>query len=787
MEDHELRHKLAELLVEALEVGSGKHERDVVDDLFAAFDVDFRLLEASVPRWRPMRKAELRDRATERLAGAAPSAAELLNTIARIGGRFVAMLEEVYELLSKHAATTTGSSETFRLERGDVDEAQLTISPAFLEQVRQLRVALLAVPVGAIDSEALGTLSRWDNGELYGTWPFSREEEGIRLLDAILHLNWIGPRILTLAAIDDEWALVGSALRGAHDAAEALVAVGESLVRSHMQHLAMLGDLEAGAAALTAYSDQMPRWQADTALAEVTHFRATGTLGQTAVEGYVQGIDEMSTVGLDRDLSPVVVPTEVFTPGSGVGSLAGFIAMWRLHLWATRERSALEGRLRDDPSAVERWLREITAACEECQAWLQRDVLRVSSSVDVAKQVELVEEFINLPLWRQRNLLYEIWVLVTTIDACEAADWRVALTGLHAADDVWVLSVGATKTPTATLRWRQDESVRLDVWREPARQTATGLLTPDVTVSTPVPHVRDLLVVEAKDRFGMSVGKRSAEHETTSSRRSALSVGERYAQGLHPIVTWVCNHCDFRGVASPETNLGDAWTRIHLADEFRPGQVPDAFARSVRTALRVPGERSAARADAPVARGLVLVIDVTASTARWLDAALAMVGRGGRPDGFASYRSILFSDHGGGEPFLVRKRGPFPTLADLIDDVRRQPRGSGGDFPEALEDAMQRCRELVADIGPQTIVLLSDAPPHSAAECPYDVDFDAEVQGLLDLGCELQIANDWGPTDPAWSDFGASEGVSIAPLAQLIATWDPAAGSAFRRSESRPD
>jgi hypothetical protein len=170
--------------------------------------------------------------------------------------------------------------------------------------------------------------------------------------------------------------------------------------------------------------------------------------------------------------------------------------------------------------------------------------------------------------------------------ACEQAEWTVELDGLSREHGEWVLSVGRSQSPVATLRHADDPAMTLNAWREPARKIGDAELTPDVTVSTPSPYGRDLLVVEAKDRVKMPSGLGS--HPDKTGARSALGVAERYARGLQPRAVWVRNHCDFRQPASAEVNHGNAWTQVHVADKFRPDQVPGAFNESVRAALAPP-------------------------------------------------------------------------------------------------------------------------------------------------------------------------------------------------------
>lgn len=781
MTDDDLRLRLATVFLEALEIGSGKQEWDVVDDVFSAFDLNWSETEAGFAHLSTRRAESLREYAARRLAHAVPTAPDLLNVVVRCGGRFVSMLDETYARLARHSATTSGSSETFRLERNGVDETQLTISPAFLEQVHQIMERIQRSPLGAIDEFALASFTLWDNGESYGRWPVTSDKDEDRLINAALNLSWIGPIIRQREATDPSWGAAASHWVEAHEAAETLASAAEALVRSHAAHLDALVDVDAGSAAGKVFADDELAWRKDVRVAEIERFRAERSFGSTAVPRFVHDIQEQSGVGLRDDLKPVVVPVDGYWPQTGVGGLAAFVAMWRLGLWAEREQEmpANRDRLRD-PTITAEWLSWVASACTEATAWLENAVLDVTSTVDVIEQIDAMEEFLNLPLWRQRNLLYEVWVLCATLDACESAGWTVKLTGLTPVDGAWTLSVGATEKPIARMCLRADKRVLLDVWREPSRRTTAGVLTPDVTISTLGPYPRDLLVVEAKDRTKMAVGKGAPAGSTLdqaeSSQRTALGVAQKYAAGLHPNATWICNHCDFRQGVEPTINHGDAWTRTHLADQFRPGEVPKAFTDSVRTALRPAQSGGPEATEQPIpTSGFVLAVDVTRSMQPRMEAAFAKLSAAEGAQ-FAKYRAVLFSDHGNGEPFLVRKLGPFPNLAALIDSVRAQPNGAGGDYEEALEDAMQRCRELVDDIGPQTILVLTDAPPHDTQGCPYKIDFTAEVQALLDLGCQLQVANDWlDPKDRTWNDFAGMAGFKLAPLETLVTSgWGAA-------------
>jgi len=774
MTDEELRQNLAGLIVEALEVGTGKHERDVIHEIFDAFNIDFNDLDARIPQKLPGRTRLLRQRAANRLADAAPTAAALLNEVVRCGGRFIAMLDEVYVRLSQHTATTAGTSETFRLERGGVNEQQLTISPAFIEQVRRLERSVRAIEIGELDEEAIDSFLGWDN-RFYGGWPPDADyEHKAPLADSLLSLNWVTSAVRDRASGDARWAQTGRVVDAARASAERLVDAAKRLVRTRMAHLDMLSDLDTQTASGLLSSTEPERWRRDRAMSELERFRTDRVLTLIVSSRTLPDVGDMGAVGLRSDLEPVLLPADEHGAGTSLSTLAGFIAMWSLGLWPELTRGRIDDLLGLGPAALASWLDQVRIWCDQAAAWLTNDVFAATGSVDVMTLLEVVKEFLNLPLWRQRHLLYEVWVLCATLDACEQASWGVELNGLTHANATWTLSVGPSRNPVATLRYRPNPTISLDVWREPSRTTSSGVLTPDLTVATPSPYVRDLFVVEAKDRQKMSVGHgqdRQGPPAATSAPRTALGVARRYATGLRPRVTWVCNHSDFRQGIDASINHGDFWTRVYVAGQFRPGHVPAAFTDSVQVALiPPPGSQSADETTSHGKRGLVLVVDVTSSMHRVLNDALAMLAAASASAPYHQFRAVIYSDHGANEPFLVRKVGPFGDLPSLLNSVRAFPRGSGGDNDEALEDAMQRCRELTDDIGPQHLLVLTDAPPHPVGECPYRIDFEAEVRTLLDSGCHVQVANDWLTRhDETWAVFNDLPGFQFAPLKRLIA------------------
>lgn len=745
----DLRVRLARLIVDALEVGTGKRERDVIDELFEAFGLDFAALDQKVSPRTADRARVLRARAAGELARAAPGAAALLQEVLRRGSRFVAMLDEVYARLARHGVTTLVAADVFRVGREEV-RIDLTISEAFLERVRELRQAVQRVVIGAMDESAVGDFVGMDNGECYGRWPLNDYDTGFRLADAVHHLGWISERVA--AETSSDFARVRTALAVTNRAADRMCSTAEGLVYSHVLHLEWLERMRAEGQDL---SDDVLRRRLfssgqdrDDVLADVQSYRRERLLGVAQYTGRMSGLgDEVTLLGVDGDLRYRSFRSDAWRSGSGMAVLATFLGMRRVGAYSSPRRAALESKLFESPERLTEWLETVSRGCEEATLWLSEDVVTGSGTLTISGEIEKILEFLNLPLWHARDLLYEIWVLCATLAACEESGWDVELSELEGV--VWKLTKGATRQPVASLSHRDVPGLSLDVWREPLRLGEQGgELTPDVTISTPAPIGRDLVVVEAKDRMKMSLGSTQSGAEPGGAKGTAVAVARRYAAGLRPSITWVCNHCDYRQPVDPNENHGDPWSRIHIAGSFRPGEVPEGFTTSIGLAISPPAssgvmETGVTEAGVTEARaGLLLVIDWTSSFREGRAAALQRLAECTFAGGVA-VRAVLFADHGDDEPFLVRKLGPSQSVEEILQLMTTVPPGHGGDVPEALEDALSRCREIVADIGPQDVLVLTDAPPHTLDECAYGIDYRQEIQALLEGQCRLLVADDW--------------------------------------------
>ena len=627
MGDEADRHRLALVVVEALEIGTHKREWDIADDLFAAFALDLGGLEhaAAIPATDPKRDAKLRRLLADQLSAAAPSTAALLNELLRYASHFLAMVEEIYARLTRHAATTTGTgTETFTLRRGEVEPNGLELSEAFLSKVRHLERQALVMALSRIDVRGLDDLVLADNGELYGSWPLTNWSEGFPLADAVLHLPWVG--MACLSQFPGE-------LAAAQSSAARLVAAAESLLAQQMRQLDLMAANESLVPLLR--PEESPQaWRDDEPWNKHLRFADRGYLATSVHPGYVTEVLDVAELGVDRDLKPVLVARTDYSGDDDLGGLAGFVAMFRTRRYALRKRPELEEKF-EDPAVLRTWLEDLTRAADEAATWLENDVRTPVGTTHVEGLVEVIEEFLNLPLWKQRSLLYEVWVLCATLDATERAGWESALTGLERAGRSWSLDLTRSPTPVAKLQ-RRDLDIQLDVWREPLRPQQNGQhpLTPDLVVSTAGELSRDLLVVEAKDRHALKAGTGApAKQGKPGKDAGATEMGLRYARLLRPNATWVVNHCDYPDRLEPVTEQGDVWDPGPGSRRVppRPGAAAVRLLGRVRldSALaacsRVPG--GAAAADRPGRRHREHVPQAP------LGAPGASAGAGGRRDG----------------------------------------------------------------------------------------------------------------------------------------------------------
>lgn len=733
--EHRDRQRLAELIVDVLEVGSRKVDR-LAADFLAAFDIDLDAIVDSQHDYSEQAKVATRSQLVAELVDRGPDVQALVETFLRCGAAVIDMVDGIYSLLAAHAATVGERSESF-VVRPDAD-IELTISPAFVEELRTMVRQFEPFELGVADAELLSGLVGMDGGESYGGWP-PTEDERIPLLHKIMILGPMRARLAIRAEEAPEFVTAVHAGEVARTAANRLVRRLEQILE--------------GAGAYMLDNDLDPRPDdTDRYEREVDLLRTHGLLGGPVVDRYFDELDRNAFLGTqvaDGDplepveASPVRRDDLVDRWGGALCALGTYVAILRTPFTMAEDRwtrwndpvSVSDLLDAPTPDAAIKWLGEMTDAANRALVWVDDELWTVRERRPRPIDLDVIESWLRLPLWRQRHALFELWLLCHTISTAASAGWVPKLGGVEG--EVWTLPERSTDTPVATLH-RDDQT--LAVWQEPA-----GEVTPDVTVRTTDQAGGDLVVIEAKDRHKMRSGL-DAHSGRSLDPDSALGIAARYSKVLKPALTWLFNHSSFGGAPpDPDRDEGSPWHRIHLAGNVAPAQLPDGFSRSVVSSLEPPGDPAR---DVPRS-ALVFVLDTTGSMKSAFRELLECV-RELPAAANNSYSAILYGDHG--DEYVVRPTAAFPTPEALIEAIGREPLTHGQDAPEALEDAMRHSAWL-ADAY-HVFVVATDAPPHSPEDCPEGIEFSAEVQAVLDAGASLVVLRDWyGATPEEWDPF----------------------------------
>ncbi len=569
--------ELAELFVTVFEVGARKAERDVADEVCADFDLDLRSLETEFGlkngrTWFPWTRTEFRKEVARRLAERCGSMEALLVSVAASGAAFLDMVEGIYAFLARAAATTSGDSQEFRFQMGS-DELSLTISPAFVERIRVIRATLLRLQVGAIDHEKLRDFLRVD-GDFYGTWPL-RSQSVISRVDQrrvardLCFLPYVGDHVASLSPTSP----VHQAWRSADDAAKKFVSIALRLVRAHVRRLQASPPEDVGVE-----SDQR----------EAAFYDRTGRLGsgihrpQSAAPAdpllwLEVDVAELLRHPISMGSSPgcvieVLPEADAHTRRSALGDLACLCAIWKAGL--VREPDPHDEGVppRDDELAA--WLHDLARRLLEVTEWLQSEVWRQTGETTAFDFTDVIEEFLRLPLWSERAVLYEVWLTTAAVGVAESLGWRARLNLVRGArgERVWQLRARSGR-PCVELTPRKADGPIVEVWREPRVQR----WTPDIVFRERSSGAY-LVVIEAKDRGAMRKRGRG---------KGSLDVAERYVRASLARVTWVANYCEFphRELQDPGRNHGNARTRLHFGSALKPGNVPREFETTLAAAL----------------------------------------------------------------------------------------------------------------------------------------------------------------------------------------------------------
>jgi hypothetical protein len=530
-------------ILEALEFGKAKEEKELLDPVLAALNLDRREDSGAMAR---------------RIVDG-PGVEAFLFAVLKEIQPFAAMLKEVYAFLNRHASTVERRATTLRVSK-DGAEAALDFSLDNFphELVRSLSEAWrerLWIEL-RLEEPATTVMGEDRDQRLWHAWHRVSPNWDEDFYDDGFH------RALSYAL-----AVLGS--RGTAAWTELEGIVGETLSRL---------------AAITRYGFEQGWFELRSFSLSVLTRRS---------EGFVQGPTlEPQLVGSGSRVSPWNLGDSQAksTPRDGPDRnkdlrlpegfhwlLYGLAISLHLHHHAhverTDDRGWIERRLGKPQEEVTPreyldLMRELEAAYRVCLD----EVAPVVGREGYRALEEQLREFLLLPFWKHRWFLYELWTLVEVLKLAEAVG-SVELLAVRPGEEghlEWALPGGKAGEPVARIVTAERT---LLVWTQRLTfHPGTGeQLEPDLRVSLAEPDFRDVLVIENKDRRKPS-GPEMAE------------IAERYLTGTGAKALWLVNYDQFPSTLN-QLEASFPSGRVRVVSEFKPGQLPDDFERSVRSCL----------------------------------------------------------------------------------------------------------------------------------------------------------------------------------------------------------
>jgi len=207
--------------------------------------------------------------------------------------------------------------------------------------------------------------------------------------------------------------------------------------------------------------------------------------------------------------------------------------------------------------APEQYLQLLESLAAEYTERLDQ-VMPIVGDYSFHQVIESFLEFLNLPFWKHRWYLYELWTLVRVLDIAQRS-WPVELNLTEVPESGalrWNLPGGSALEPVATIG---DQPQQVYCWsqRKTYHPGSGAGLEPDLRLTVAQAGYHDILIAENKDRL--------------PARRSEMAeILDRYVTGSCAESVWLVNYERF-----PESMvlLEKQWTdgRVHVASLFRPG------------------------------------------------------------------------------------------------------------------------------------------------------------------------------------------------------------------------
>jgi hypothetical protein len=390
---------------------------------------------------------------------------------------------------------------------------------------------------------------------------------------------------------------------------------------------------------------------------------------------------------------------------------------------------------------------EISEAYER----LRRILERLGEKTSTTGYVKAALEFLQLPYWKKRWQVFQIWVFILCLRAFVRRGVKLNVSG----SKPLTLKTGETDEPKAHIR--TGKGTRLELWTEfPLDGKPRSELRPDIALVVNDGGTRTPAgVIECKQR-------------ESASDEVLIKDAEKYAARVAPDKrNLLVNYDKFTGPGlKHNTRLKDGGAETLFLENVGPRTRRGDMVSDYVLALIPP-----AHAD------LTFVIDTTESMHWRLPEIWKAVGRmctasSGR--GAAFFSAVLFGDHGPGEPYVTNVLEYTDNQKELLSRLKSADVANGGDVPEALEDAVRAVNSLPPrDATNRHVIFFVDAPPHAAKDCPELIDFEDEVESLHGRA-KLWVVNCGGASwaDLGWGRFVGRPEISLVQIGDLSSVVD---------------
>lgn len=396
-------------------------------------------------------------------------------------------------------------------------------------------------------------------------------------------------------------------------------------------------------------------------------------------------------------------------------------------------------------------VRRIFESCTPEQILSQYESLRwmrdrLGERQNQENYAEILLEFLALPYWKKRWQVFEIWVFILALQGIKEhkVDFDVD------DDGRLVLKTGESEAPRARIELNVTSHV--EIWTEfPLEGKGRRGLRPDIAITM------------NKQGANIPVGVIECKQRESENDKVLLRDASKYSRLLTAGARCLLvNYDSFKGpTLSNGYRLVDKGVETLFLDGVQPNTPGKQETIDFVTSL----------APVPIL-AVTFVVDTTGSmhsylsriweTTSTLSTRLSETQK-------CLFGAVLFGDHGADEPYVTKE---FPLTTDaskLIGELNSAPTTSGGDVPEAVEDAIHSINLVASpELSHRAVFVFLDSPPHDISGCPNAIDFEKEVTGLL--SCAQVWVINCGSTsweELGWSRFATNRNLNLSSLEQF--------------------